>query len=279
MNAQEGYFTNQENHQLYYQYWHPEGKTRGILMLIHGLHDHSGRYQHVASYFSKQGFATYGIDLPGHGKSEGTRSYVKSFDEYNQSLLEYLQIIKEQQAGIPVFIIGHSLGGLIGATFLIDHQDKFQGAVLSGSLALVPDYVSDLTIRIGKLIGRILPKFRILPLDIANISQDPEVVEAYRHDPLVYQGKVTARLSAEINNAISRLAREGYRIEIPLLLLHGTEDRLCDPACSQFLHDLSSSVDKELIFYPGFYHEVYNEPETDRVFQDVSKWLNRQLNY
>jgi acylglycerol lipase len=273
----EGTFTNFKDLDIYYQGWLPEGKTRGVILIIHGLHEHSGRYQHVGSFFSDQGYAVYGLDFPGHGKSAGIRSYVDNFDDFTNTLEDFLQMVRNWQPGLPVFLMGHSLGGLISSVFLLDHQDQLEGAVLSGSLVKVPDYVNDFTIQIGRILSKLLPKFRILGIDIDGISRDPVVVSAYRNDPLVYTGKMTARISDVINQGIERLALQGTRIELPLLLLHGSEDRLCNPAWSEYLRDLVNSQDKELHIYQGLYHEIYNEPEAESVFNDILVWLKREI--
>ena len=273
MKHQEGKLENINKLEIYYQAWIPEDPPRGVILIVHGLHEHSGRYHHVGKFFSDHGFAVYGLDFPGHGKSGGIRSYVDSFNDFTDPLQNLRNKIRNWYPDLPIFLMGHSLGGLISSVFLLDHQDQINGAILSGSLVRVPDYVSDFTVQLGRILSTVLPKFRILGIDIEGISRDPAVVQAYRNDPLVYTGKMTARISDVMNSGIERLAQQGAGIEVPLLLLHGSEDRLCDPAWSEYLRDLVSSQDKQLQIYQGLYHEVYNEPEADRVFQDVLKWL------
>ncbi len=275
MKHQEGNFVNYQNLQIYYQGWLPEDKPRGILVIAHGLHEHSGRYQHVGKFFTAHGYAVFGLDFPGHGKSEGLRSYIDSFEEFPATLLAFVEMVRDWHPGLPIFLMGHSLGGLISSVFLLDHQELINGAILSGSLVKVPDYVTELTLKISRLLAGVFPKFRLLGIDKEGLSRDPAVIQAYINDPLVFTGKTTARISNEINLGISRLEKEGSKIEIPLLLLHGGADRLCDPAWSKYLHDLVSSRDKELIIYEGLFHEIYNELEADRVFQDVLSWLEK----
>lgn len=275
MKHQEGNFLNSKGQSIYYQFWLPESKPKAAALIVHGLNEHCGRYQHLAAYLTARGYAVYGLDFPGHGRSAGPRSYVESYGDFIDPLEIYLEKIQTWQPGLPVFLIGHSLGGIIGAAFLIDHQKQLSGAVLSGSLAKVPDYVSDFTLQMGKYLSALLPKLRIIQIDIDGVSRDPAVVQAYREDPLVFTGKTTARISNEINVAIALVEKSGSKIELPLLLLHGGADRLCDPAWSQYLLDLVSSPDKELIIYEGLYHEVYNEPEAEKVFADLLHWLDK----
>jgi len=277
MKHQDGFFSNQENQSIYYQNWLPDESARAVLLIAHGLNEHCGRYQHLAEYFVYKGYAIYGFDYPGHGRSEETRSYIKDFSEFTETLLIYIETIKELQPNLPIFILGHSMGGLVGAHLLIDHPDQVVGAILSGSLILVPDNISPITITIGKMISTILPKLGLAAIDSSGLSRDPNIIEAYRADPLVFTGKVTTNLSIKMNQAMDRVVTDGGKINLPLLLLHGKADYLVDPMSTQFLYDLVSSENKKTIYFEGLYHEIYNELEHDQVFEDVSSWLNKQL--
>ena len=277
MKHQDGFFSNQENQSIYYQNWLPDESARAVLLIVHGLNEHCGRYQHLAEYFTDKSFAVYGLDQIGHGKSEGTRAYLNSFSEFTDTLLEYIKMIKERQPELPIFLVGHSLGGLIGAKLLIDHPHQIEGAILSGSLVLIPENISPLTIRIGKIVANIFPKLGLAGVDPYGLSRDPDVVQAYIDDPLVYSGKATTILSVKINETMEIIAAQGKQINQPLLILHGGEDQIVPPASSQFLYDLVSSVDKKLVFYDGFYHEIYNEPGHEEIFEDILSWLQNRL--
>ena len=211
------------------------------MLVVHGLNEHCGRYQHLADYFIREGFGVYGFDHIGHGKSDGTRSFVRDFAAFTNPILTLLDLIGEQHPEVPVYLLGHSMGGLIGAKFLIDHQDKINGAILSGSLVSIPEYVSDLTIKIGTIISKIIPKLRLIGIDKNGLSRDPQVVTNYINDPLVYNGKSTVRISSVMNDGISYVAEKGSSISKPILILHGGQDRICDPSWSTYLHNLVSS--------------------------------------
>lgn len=277
MKHQDGYFKNQENLSIYIQNWLPENPAKAVLLIVHGLNEHSGRYDYFSNFFVNEGFAVYSMDLIGHGKSDGTRAYVKDFVNYIDDINLYLDKIKQLQPGSPIFLIGHSMGGLIGALLLIDYPDQFAGAVLSGSVVQVPDDVSPLFISLGKFVSLVLPKLGLLKIDLSGLSRNPDVVQAYKDDPLVNSGKFTARISAEMNKSFDRVAVEGSRIKSPVLILHGGSDRIVNPACSHFLYALVSSDIKKLIIYDSFYHEIYNDPGHEQVFEDVSSWINNQL--
>ena len=164
------------------------------------------------------------------------------------------------------------MGGLISSIFLLDHQDELSGAVLSGPSVKVPD-MSSVTILAGKLFSTLMPKLGLLALEADGVSRDPEVVKAYINDPLVYTGKITARLAAELLKAMKSAAAGASKITLPILIAQGSEDRLVDPDGAQMLHDTVGSVDKTLKIYDGLYHEIFNEPEHQKVLGDVEAWL------
>jgi acylglycerol lipase len=273
MKHQEGTFKGIRDATIYYQSWLPEGEPKAILLIVHGLAEHSGRYANVVNRFVPLGYAVYGVDHEGHGKSSGTRVYVERFEDYTDTLKTYFNMVRNWQPAKPVFLMGHSMGGLIGAVYLLDHQVELTGAVLSGPAVKVPDNVSPAFIFVGKVISVLMPKMGVIGLEAEGVSRDPAVVQAYVNDPLVFRGKVTARLSAELVKAIRRVTAEAANIRLPILILQGSADRLVDPKGAQMLFDAVSSADKTIKIYDGLYHEVYNEPEHDQVLGDVEAWL------
>ncbi|MGB7574585.1 MAG: lysophospholipase [Thermodesulfobacteriota bacterium] len=277
MRHQEGTFKGIRNASIYYQCWLPEGESTAVLLIVHGLAEHSGRYMNVVNHFVPLGYAVYGVDHVGHGKSSGTRVYVERFEDYTDTLKIYFDMVRHWQPEKPVFLVGHSMGGLIGAVYLLDYQAELTGAVLSGPAVKVHDTVSSAFIFVGKLISVLMPKLGLIGLEAEGVSRDPAVVQAYVNDPLVCRGKVTARLSAELVKAIRRLAAEATKITLPILILQGSADRLVDPKGAQMLYDAVNSVDKTIKIYDGLYHEVYNEPEHGQVLGDVKAWLETHL--
>ena len=273
MNHIEGNFKGVRNANIYYQAWLPEGNVKAVLLVVHGLGEHCGRYMNVVNHLVPLGYAVYGLDHIGHGKSEGLREFVEGFEDYTHTLSMYYDMVKGWQTGKPIFLLGHSMGGLIASYYLLDHQADFKGAVISAPSIKVGESISQATIAIGKLLSVLAPKAGVLALDVNGISRDPQVVTAYVNDPLVFHGKTPARLAAEMLKAMLRVTAEVGKITLPFIVVQGGEDKLVDPAGAQMLYDKASSKDKRIQVYQGLYHEVFNEPERARVLKDVETWL------
>ena len=273
MEHREDTFKGVRNADIYYQAWLPDGEVEAVILLVHGIGEHSGRYTNHVNYFVPRGYAIYALDHLGHGKSEGEREVIERFSDFTDMLGIFSGMVREWQPGKPIFILGHSMGGLITSTYLLDHQDEFQGAILSAPAIKPGGDISGATIAVGKIISRILPKMGVLALDDSGISRDPAVVQAYRADPLVFQGKTPARLGAEMLGAMQRVTDAASTITLPILILQGTGDMLVNPSGAQILYDKVGSADKTLKLYDGLYHELHNEPERDVMFADVEAWL------
>jgi alpha-beta hydrolase superfamily lysophospholipase len=273
----DGNFKGIRNLNIYYQGWLPDVNIKAVLLVVHGLGEHSGRYMNVVNHFVPLDYAVYGFDHVGHGKSDGEREMVGDFDDFTDTLSIFYKMVSQWQKDAPIFILGHSMGGLISSYYLIDHQADFKGAIISGPVVKVGEDISQGTIIMGKILSKIAPKMGILALDANAISKDPAVVTAYENDPLVFHGKTPARLAAEMLSAMQRVNSEASKITLPIILVHGSEDALADPAGSQMLYDETNSKDKTLKIYDGLYHEVFNEPERDQVLKDVANWLESHL--
>lgn len=273
----EGSFSAGGALRLYYQGWLPVSEAKAVLVVVHGLAEHSGRYSRFGGYFASRGFAVVGFDLPGHGRSEGERLFIGSFSQFSESLDQFLSEVREWFGGRRVFLVGHSMGGLIAALYLAEGEHKVSGAVLSGPAVIPPPGLPPAAAAAGRIVSAILPRLGLVPLEVEGISRDPEVVASYMADPLVAKGRITARLGAEILAAMKDLQRLAPRIRTPLLILQGGADRLVDPGGARLLYDSASTNDKRLIVYEGLYHEVFNEPERDLVLSDLKAWLEDHL--
>ena len=169
------------------------------------------------------------------------------------------------------------MGGLIASMFVVTRQPDFRGLILSGPAVKISDDISPLLVKLSSIIGKILPKLPTIKLDGNAVSSDPKIVKKYNNDPLNYRGGIPARTGAELNRATKMIQEQMEAIKLPMLILHGTADRLADPEGSKQLYERAESKDKTLKLYDGFYHEVMNEPGKEQVLGDIVKWVNKHL--
>lgn len=270
MNAQEK--TQQGR---YFRTWKVDQPV-GAIVLIHGLGEHCQRYDHVAAALNKAKFSVYSMDLPGHGQSEGLRGHIDSFNEYSDSTLILLHKAEQELPQVPKFLIGHSMGGLIATQFLLEYQDRFRGAILSGPAIQSPQEPPAWQIAVIKSVAQIFPKAKMLALDATGISKDPEVVEKYMNDPLISQEKLSARFLVAMTGAMNEVKARCNEITLPLLLMHGSLDPMTSPEGTDFLYQNSKSSDKEKHIWDGLLHEIFNEPEKDKVLTLMVDWLKQR---
>ncbi|MBI2850402.1 MAG: lysophospholipase [Chloroflexi bacterium] len=272
----DGQFKGCDGLNLYYQGWLPDA-PRAILLVVHGFAEHSGRYGNLVDYFLPRGYGVYGFDLRGHGQSDGLRGYTDRFSNFVDDLDIYFRLVQSRHAGAKIFLVGHSTGGTISTAYTISHQRGFDGLVLSGAILSPPADVAAITIFAARVLARFIPRAGLYVLDSEAISQDKNVVNAYVHDPLVYLGKVRARFGVELMKAMAMIRRQIPEIHLPILIMHGTADRISNPEGSQTLYREVSSTDKTLKLYPGYYHEIFNEPGRHQVLADMEAWLNAHV--
>ena len=262
---------------LHLQKWLPDEQPKAIILLVHGYAEHAGRYHYFAGHCVAKGYAVFAIDHWGHGQSDGTPGYVPDFSVFHDGVDQLLTCAKEDFPDLPVMLVGHSMGGLISATYLLSNQSKFLACVLSGPAIKAAEEPSAFLKAVSGFLSRFFPKAGVLELDPNGVSRDPQVVADYLADPLVYNGKMGARLAAEMLNNMTDIQQNAGKISLPILLLHGEKDSLADAEGSKFLDTHIGSADKTLIIYPELFHEIFNEPEKDAVLTDMTDWLDRQL--
>jgi len=262
---------------LYQQSWTPDGDVRAGILLVHGLGEHSSRYTHVAEHLTSKGFAVHTLDHYGHGKSDGQPGYVERFSVFLDGVTALLHKVQSENPEKPLFLVGHSMGGLIAASLLLEQQDAFRACVLSGPAMKSDQAPPAIVMALIRLISVLAPTAPLIQLDASGVSRDPDVVKAYMNDPLVHHGKLSARLLSEMSATMkSTLARAG-EVRAPIILMHGDADLLTAPSGSVELHARAGSKDKTLKLYPGLYHEIFNEPEKEAVLADMSSWLEAHL--
>lgn len=243
---------------------------RAAMLLVHGIGEHSGRYEHVGQAFAAAGIDTLSFDARGFGQTEGRRAYVENFDDY---VLDVADLIAERQAlGVPIILMGHSLGGLVVSTYLVSDHAQPDYAVLSSPAleAQIPTWQRAL----APVLGRVAPTFHLkADFNGSILSRDEAVQRAYDSDPLRVDG-TTARLGREIIDAMKSTSAALDRISLPLYVLHGEDDKLVPPSASVAVGQLPNATRK---LWPGLRHECLNEPERDEVIAGIVAWLDSQL--
>lgn len=260
-----------------YDVWTPDTEVRGVVILAHGYGEHARRYDHVAQRFGEAGLATYALDHRGHGRAGGKRVRVRDMSEYVADYRTLVGIATTEHPGAKRIVLGHSMGGGIAFAYGVQHPESYDLMVLSGPAIAAHTRVSKAKALIGKAVGSILPDLPIESIDANLVSRDPAVVADYKADPLVYRGKIPAGIGKALLLVGETMPRRAPGITAPLLVVHGEDDQLVSADGSRQLVRYVGSQDVELKVYPQLYHEVFNEPERDRVLDDVTSWITARL--
>jgi alpha-beta hydrolase superfamily lysophospholipase len=270
----DGAFAGASGGRIRWQGWVPPQPPKGVVVIVHGLAEHGGRYAHVAEHLAAHGYASYAHDHHGHGRSAGTRGNIDRMSHVVTDLETMIRSASGRHAGAPLFLYGHSMGGLIALVYATGDPVPMHGLILTGAAVHV-EVGSGLERVAARLLSVIAPNLGTRKLDAALVSRDPAVVRNYESDPLNYRGKVRLRTGAEMLRAADELPAGLGRLTCPVLLLHGSLDGLTSPSGSQLVAERVSSSDVTLKVYDGLYHEVHNEPEKDTVLGDIVRWLDK----
>jgi len=260
-----------------YDVWTPDIAPRAVVVLSHGLGEYARRYDHVAQRFGEAGLVTYALDHRGHGRSGGKRMLVRDISEYTGDFATLVGIASKENPGLKTIVLGHSMGGGIVFAYGVERPDNYDLMVLSAPAVAAQDLVSPLLAFAAKILGVLLPGLPAQELDVNAISRDPAVVAAYNADPLVYHGKVPAGVGRALLQVGETMPQRAPALTAPLLVVHGSADRLIPVEGSRRLVGSVGSDDVDLKVYPGLYHEVFNEPEQDQVLGDVVSWILNRL--
>jgi alpha-beta hydrolase superfamily lysophospholipase len=256
--------------------WQPSGAPRGAIALVHGLGEHSGRYERVAARFTEAGYAVWAIDLRGHGQSPGARGDTR-FAPALEDIDALVARCGASGPGVPVFLYGHSLGALLGVLWLLERlAAPVSGAVVSAIGLHSALREQAVKVRLARVLGKLTPKMRLKSgIDPATLSRDPEVVEAYRRDKLVHD---TASLGFALDGleTIDAIIARAAQLTVPLLLIHGGEDTVAYPSGARELAERAPEL-TTLRIYDGLFHEIHNEPEQEQVLTDVLAWLEPRI--
>src|SRR5688572_942516 len=251
--------------------WRPASRPRAVMLLIHGFNSHSGYYLWAAEQLLELGLAVYALDLRGRGKSDGERYYVEKFAEYQSDVDALVNLARSREPGLPLFMLGHSAGGVIACNYVLDHQAAFAGLVCESFAYQVP--APDFALAVLKGISHLAPHAHVLKLKKEDFSRDPKVTRALLDDPVLENEVQPTKTVAEMVRADERLKRDFKLFTLPLLIIHGTKDTVTRPEGSQEFYANASSKDKTLKLYEGYFHDPLSDIGKEAVMTDIRSWI------
>ncbi len=255
--------------------WLPEGSPRAVVVICHGVNSHGGQHAWTAGQLVAAGLAVYAVDLRGRGQSEGERFYVEDIADYVADVRGLIAIAKERHPGLPVYLLGHSAGGVVSCTLALDHQDEIDGLICESFAFQVP--APGFALAAIKGLSHIAPKLGVLTLKMKDFTRDPEALAVLEADPLTKDESQPAATVAALVRADERLHDNFEQITLPVLILHGTEDHATVCRGSEYFHAHAGSADKTLKLYEGHYHDLLNDIGKEAVMADILGWIEARL--
>jgi acylglycerol lipase len=255
--------------------WRPDQVPRGVVVLSHGFNSHSGYYLWAAEQLLASRMSVYAHDYRGRGKSDGERYYVDRFSDYQGDLDLVVRLARQREPGLPVFILGHSAGGVIACSYVLDHPNDIAGLVCESFAYRVP--APDFALAVLKGLSHLAPHAHVLKLPKKEFSRDPKVVQALIDDPLLADEVQPTKTVAEMVRTDERLKRDFPEITLPLLVIHGTRDTVARPEGSQEFYARAGSADKTLKLYDGYFHDPLNDLGKETVMADIRAWIEQRL--
>ena len=273
--GEEATFKSSEGLTIAYRAWRPSGRARGLVIIVPGFNSHSGYYGWVAERLIERGLAVYAVDLRGRGRSDGERFYVAQFADYLADVAGLVDLATGREPNCPVFILGHSAGGVLACLYAVDHQAALAGLVCESFAFQTP--APDFALAVLKGLGHVFPHAHVLHLKNEDFSRDASVVAAMNADPLIAHETQPTQTVAELVRADERLRAEFPRITLPVLILHGTADKAAKASGSQAFFDAAGSTDKTLKLYEGHFHDLLNDIDKEIVMADIEHWIGARL--
>ena len=250
-------------------------QIKASLVVCHGVNSHGGQYLRAADTFAQHGFAVTALDLRGRGRSDGERFYTESVDDYVSDLAQAIEWARVRNLHMPLYLLGHSAGGVVAVSYALDFQDRIEGLICESFAFRV--FAPDIALSVLKGASHIAPHLHVLKLRMEDFSRDPEWVAQLLADPLTKDEVQPVQTVAALARAGDRFEREFVTITLPLLILHGTADKATRPDGSQEFFDQAGSTDKQLILYDGHYHDLLNDTGRERVMADIIGWMDHRL--
>jgi acylglycerol lipase len=255
--------------------WRPESKPRAVIVICHGVNSHSGQYVWVGEQFAASGLAAYALDLRGRGRSDGERFYVEDVADYVSDLAAAVTMAKARNPGVPVFLLGHSAGGVVSSVYVLENQAALAGFICESFAFQVP--APGFALAAIKGISHIAPRIPVLKLKNEDFSRDPKAVEALNSDPLTAHEVQPAITVAALVRADERLREEFPVMTLPVLIMHGTDDRATVCHGSEFFYKTAGAKDKTLKLYEGHYHDLLNDIGKEEVMADIKSWIDSRI--
>jgi len=260
---------------IFYRVWRPVAAPRAVIAICHGVNSHSGQYFWAAEQLVADGYVVYALDLRGRGRSDGERYFVDSIDDYVSDLGGLIDIAKAREPGLPVFLLGHSAGGVTSCIYVLENQAGLAGFICESFAFRV--YAPDFALAVLKGLSHVAPHAHVLRLNNEDFSRDPDVVRSMNEDPLLENEVQPTRTVAALVRADERIERDFALFNLPLLILHGTADKATRPDGSKLFHEKAGSEDKTLRLYEGHFHDLLNDYDREKVLADIKGWIGRHM--
>ena len=260
---------------IFTRHWEPEGRPKASLVICHGVNSHGGQYIGAGEEFASRGFAVTVLDLRGRGKSDGERFYIESIDEYVSDLSLAIEQARARHPDLPLYLLGHSAGGVTSTTYALDYQERIDGLICESFAFRV--FAPNFALKLLEGASHVLPHAHVLRLKMEDFSRDPEWVAQLNADPLTLDEVQPVSTVAAFARAGERFEREFGKISLPVLILHGAEDKATRPDGSEQFFNEASSTDKTLKLYEGYYHDLLNDLGRETVFEDIDGWISERL--
>ena len=261
--------------ELFVRSWRPRTAARGVIAICPGFNSHSGHYAWAAEQLCDAGYAVYAVDLRGRGRSDGERYYVKSYEDYESDLASAIALARSREPGLPVFLLGHSAGGVIACIYALFRQSELAGLICESFAFRVP--APDFALAVLKGLSHVAPHAHVLKQHNEHFSRDPAWVESMNKDELIAHEVQPTLTVAEMVRADERLEHDFFLMRLPLLILHGTADKVTKPSGSQFFYETAGSGDKTLRLYDGHFHDLLNDTGREKVMADILGWIGERV--
>ena len=261
--------------ELFVRSWRPTTQARALVVIVPGFNAHSGYYEWPAGQLTAKGYAVYSGDLRGRGRSDGERFYVEHMTDYVRDVEKVMALAQSREPGLPVYLLGHSAGGVVACLYTLEHQEVLAGLICESFAFQVP--APDFALAVFKGLSHIAPHAHVLRLKNEDFSRDPAAVAAMNADPLIAHETQPTQTLAEMVRADERLKVDFPKVTLPVLIIHGSADKATRPSGSQLFFDTAGSADKTLKLYEGHYHDLLNDLGKEQVMDDITAWLDARV--